>query len=287
MVVEFRPVIADGLAATASVSLLLGVAAALLFAALGWALRRAAAKERRLSIRIEQDRRLAAIGEMSAVLAHEIRNPLTSLKGHALLLQEVLPSGRSRDKANRVVQETERLEALTTDLLSFVRSGALCRRAVDPVALVRSALEAVGAQHFVLDARGAPLSWSLDADRFRQVLENIFQNAAQATEHLVAEAGAELAPATVSVRVERGDLTVEVRDNGPGIPEGQELRIFEAFHTLRTRGTGLGLAVAQRVVHQHGGTIEARNHSNGGAVLTVRVPPSTEVTDGDHTRRGR
>ena len=93
------------------------------------------------------------------------------------------------------------------------------------------------------------------------------------------------APAEVIVRQDRDALVYEIRDRGPGISPGAEDQIFEAFHTNRTRGTGLGLAVAQRVVHQHGGVIKARNHPDGGAVFTIYVPPSTEVSHGDDSGR--
>ena len=280
IIIEFEPSLADGLTRTAAISLILGLAAAGLFMALGLALRRAAAKERTLLMQAEQARRLAAIGEMSAVLAHEIRNPLTSLKGHALLLQEALPEGKPQDKATRVIKEAERLEALTTDLLGFVRSGTLQRRSVDPVQLVLTAMGAVGVESFSLEANEAPPSWSLDPDRFRQALENILKNAAQAVADIE---GAP--PARVLVRQHGDTLMYEVRDYGPGISPGQEATIFEAFHTNRTRGTGLGLAVAQRVVHQHGGVIDAANHPEGGAVFTIRVPKSEEVADGDDSGR--
>ena len=271
MAIDFRPSIADGLARTAGISLLLGLAAAALFLALGLALQRAASNERLLLVRAERDRRLAAIGEMSAVIAHEIRNPLTSLKGHALLLQEALPEGRAHDKANRVVEETERLEALTTDLLSFVRSGTLTRRSVDPASIVRAAMESVGVARATLDTVNAPRTWLLDPDRLRQALENILKNAAQASE-------SDAPPVEISIHVDGSWLVYVVRDHGPGIPEAQLSQVFEAFHTTRTRGTGLGLAIAERVVQQHGGSIEARNHPDGGAVFTIRVPASAEVS---------
>ena len=282
-IVEFRPVVADGLAHASGLSLVLGLVAAGLFAAFGLALRRAEAKERTLQARAEQDRRLAAIGEMSAVLAHEIRNPLTSLKGHALLLQEALPEGRPQEKAKRVIKEAERLEALTTDLLSYVRSGALHRRKVDPTALVRTAMAAIGVEQFVVDATEAPASWSLDPDRLRQALENILKNAAQATAF---EDFPDAAPAEVSIRQQGRTLVFEIRDHGPGISSAHRERLFEAFYTHRTRGTGLGLAVATRVVQQHGGTIAADNHPDGGAVFTIRVPAApTESSHGHDLSR--
>src|SRR4029077_12240509 len=111
----------------------------------------------------ERERRLASLGEMSAVLAHEIKNPLASLKGNAQLLVQMLPDedalAKSRTKAKRVVEEAVRLEQLTNDLLQFVRPGAIRRTDVDPAALVREAAESVPGGEVVVDTTGAPATW--------------------------------------------------------------------------------------------------------------------------------
>src|SRR5439155_21048299 len=122
-----------------------------------------------------RERRLASLGEMSAVLAHEIRNPLASLKGNAQLLAAMLPADdKPRAKADRVVDEALRLEQLTSDLLAFVRTGELQRAAVDPAQLVREAAAGLAVE---VDGTGAPRAWSLDAARMRQVVVNLLDNA--------------------------------------------------------------------------------------------------------------
>ena len=133
----------------------------------------------RLVRRLEHGRRLAALGEMSAVLAHEIRNPLASLKGNAQLLAAMLPEAagdKPRQKAARVVDEAVRLEALTNDLLEFVRTGELRRADVDPAALLRDCAASVS-DAIELDTAAAPPSWPLDDARLRQVLVNLLSNA--------------------------------------------------------------------------------------------------------------
>jgi two-component system sensor histidine kinase HydH len=213
--------------------------------------------------RRQRDRRLAALGEMSAVLAHEIRNPLASLKGHAQLLVELLGGERERQKAERVVQETERLEAISSDLLDFVRSGPLERRDVSPAEIVRGAAGQLGADRFRIDLDRAPALCRVDPLRLQQVLTNVMQNALQASSP---EDSVE-----VTVAEEHGRLSIRVRDRGPGIAPADRERIFEPFHTSRTRGTGLGLAVSRRFVELHGGAINAEDVEDG-AELHISIP---------------
>jgi two-component system sensor histidine kinase HydH len=266
LVLEFQPLAAERLVAEATRTFALsaaGAAALLAAALLFW---RLSVRQEATERRFEQQRRLGALGEMSAVLAHEIRNPLASLKGHAQLLAERLPSdGPERRKAELVVKEAERLEALTTDLLDFARSAPVERKAVDPAALLRSCADELAAGGFVIRTDGVPATFLLDERRVRQALTNVLENARQAS-----------APGTrpeVTASAGRGLLVITVRDFGPGIAAGEEKRIFSPFYTTRTTGTGLGLAVALRVAEMHGGTITAENHPDGGAVfrLTFRA----------------
>lgn len=264
LVLEFEPVVATRLVARSLRSLILGIvgAAVLSLAALVfWRMsQRYEAAERRM----EQQRRLSILGEMSAVLAHEIRNPLASLKGNAQLLAERLNGdGAEARRARRVVAEATRLEALTTDLLDFARSGPLDLRPTDPVAMVREAAEEVGAV-VAIEAVDPPATWPLDPLRFRQVLVNLLRNADQAV--------SDGAPAVASITRDGEALVVKVRDFGPGLPADDAERVFDPFFTTRTQGTGLGLSVARRVVEMHGGVIEASNHPDGGALFTVRLP---------------
>ena len=261
--VEMDPVVVDDLDAAATRSLVIGVLAAVTLFGLTaivvrWSLRREGTVRA-----VEQARHLASLGQLSAVLAHEIRNPLASLKGNAQLLARSLPEGdRPRAKADRVVEEAIRLEHLTNDLLAFARSGEIAIAEADPAALVRDAAAAVDAARVRVDDAGAPRTWPLDAARMRQVLVNLLENAVEMSE------------GPVEARVTRagGALRIAVRDHGPGIPEADLPRLFEPFFTRRTRGTGLGLAVCKRLVELHGGTIAARNADGGGAELVLELP---------------
>src|SRR5690606_34572957 len=125
-------------------------------------------------VRLEEQRRLTLLGEMSAVLAHEIRNPLASLKGNAQLLAERLPAdSREHARADRVISEATRLEALTSDLLDFARSTTLERQLANPVAVLDDSITDVGNGMFDVDSSAAPAEWLVDRTRIRQSLVNI------------------------------------------------------------------------------------------------------------------
>lgn len=264
LVLEFEPVVARTMTSRATTTLVtssIAAAVLLLVALLLW---RAAAEAERVAAQLQRDRHLAALGEMSAVLGHEIRNPLASLKGNAqLTLERLPPDHKARKGAERVVHEAVRLERLTAQVLAFARSGTLERALVDPLELARQAIADL--DRVDLHAPDALPAWSLDAERMQQVLANVARNAEQATP--------EPQRVTMSARVEIDALVFEVRDHGPGIEPGDEERLFEPFFTRRVRGTGLGLAVARRIVQGHGGSIEARTHPDGGAVFTIAIPP--------------
>jgi two-component system sensor histidine kinase HydH len=261
VVLEFEPLMTESLRAAARRSLGIGALAAstLLAVAVGlvrWILLREARARQR-----EHERRLAGLGEMSAVLAHEIKNPLASLKGNAQLLAEQLPAGeRPRQKADRVVAEAVRLESLVHDLLGFVRTGELQRAPVDPGALVAEVAAAVDPA-ITVDAAGAPPSFALDPGRMRQVLANLLDNAVHAG-----------GPVRAKVAGAGGRLVVEVTDHGPGVPAANRDRVFEPFFTTGTHGTGLGLAVARRIVELHAGTLTVDDADGGGARFRVDIP---------------
>ncbi len=266
IVLEFEPIASQAILTRASrvfgVSTVVGLTL-MLAGVLLWRAQRTMQDNERRS---EEDRRLAMLGRMSAVLAHEVRNPLASLKGHAQLLEERLEAGSAdQRKAARVVEEARRLETITNDLLDLSRSGPIDIRSVDPVDLVRASVDDLGGQVVTIDTAGAPDLWMLDERRLRlNVLGNLLRNAV--------EASPPGRPPEIRVSTQRGRLIFAVRDFGPGIPEGSESRIFDPFFTTRVSGTGLGLSLARRIVDLHGGTIRAENVAQGGALFVVEIP---------------
>lgn len=260
---EFEPLLAVGLMQRARMTFFLATGVATLLAIAAIVLWRRAEREEMLGARLAQTERLASLGTMSAVLAHEIKNPLASLKGNAQLLAESLPfEGRSRAQADRVVEAALRLQGLVQNLLDFARGGPIERTETDPAELLFLAAEDA-APAADLDLDRAPATWSLDAIRIRQVLENLLRNAVQASNEGEVQA---------RVFVEEDQLVYIVEDDGPGFPKDSLENLFEPFVTTKSRGVGLGLAVARRIIVMHGGTIAAKNKDGGGAEICVRIP---------------
>lgn len=268
VIIELEPVQAAELRKAATLTLGIGGVAAALLLGVAIVLVRREARRNAEEREREKERRLASLGEMSAVLAHEIKNPLASLKGNAQLLSQMLEkalpeeSAKPRQKAARVVDEAVRLEQLTNDLLRFVRTGEIRREPVDPAALVREAATAVSPE-VTVDTSQAPRKWSLDAARIREVILNLVDNGVHAGP-----------PVHVWVRTVQKRLVIEVADRGPGVPAEVRDKIFEAFHTGKTQGTGLGLAIVRRVIDQHGGTIAVLDNPGGGALFRAEIPES-------------
>lgn len=263
-VVEFEPLLA--LASIREARRTLGIAvatSALLLIAAAWFWLRSVRGESLEQRTLQQDR-LAELGKMTALIAHEIRNPLAAMKGHAQLLAEALPDGSpDRTQADRVVNASTRLERLVRDLLDFVREGVIARTACDPVVLAREVAAEVGIALHV-DAPPNLGSLLLDERRLRLAVSNLMQNALQAS--------ASSLQLTLALR--GGALHFTLRDDGVGLAPEDLDAVFEPFVTRRTRGIGLGLAVVRRVAELHGGTARAANDPRGGAVFTLVLPTS-------------
>jgi len=262
IVTEVEPSEARELRAASDRTFLIGVLAALAMLGVAIAVVRRELRRTADEAERERQRRLASLGEMSAVLAHEIKNPLASLKGNAQLLATSLPVGeKPRAKAERVVDEAVRLEKLIQDLLAFVRTGTIERSAYDPAILARDAASTV--QGDIEVVAGQVRTFQLDGNRMREVLVNLIDNANAAGP-----------PVRVTVTVDNGWLIYEVMDHGSGVPAAEREKIFEPFHTNKTRGTGLGLAIAKRLVELHRGTITVDDAPGGGARFRIAIPES-------------
>jgi two-component system sensor histidine kinase HydH len=266
LVIELESDGARSLAARAGLTLLADLVAAALLLGLTAVFWRLSRQAEETSGQLARDSQLKALGEMSALLGHELRNPLASLKGHVQLLLEKLPADHpGRRGAETVLREAVRLESLSRQVLEFARTGSVELANEDPVALARAAADGIGDPRVQVTVIGEAQPWPLDRARMEEVLVNLLRNAV--------EASPSEQPIDLMVAIRPGqELTYEVRDHGEGLSPGDEERIFEPFYTRKSKGTGLGLALALRIVEGHGGRISAGNHADGGATFRVFLP---------------
>jgi two-component system, NtrC family, sensor histidine kinase HydH len=228
-----------------------------------WASRRMAALERK---QLELAH-LAQIGRLSAVLAHEIRNPLGTIKGFVQLAAERADSGVS-GLLDPLLQEVLRLERLVSDLLMFGRPRQPVTQTIrwQPLAqeVVAAANGAGGPVPIICTAE----DWNLETDPelLKQVLLNLLRNAEEAA------AGLEGAEVRVSAALRHGGFTIAIADSGPGLPAEVKAKLFEPFVTTKASGTGLGLSIAKRLTEALGGTLELRDNQPRGTVAELVFP---------------
>jgi two-component system sensor histidine kinase HydH len=222
--------------------------------------------------RLVQSEKLAALGQLAATIAHEVRNPLGVIRSAAQGVAEGLSDADEEGKraCSFIQHEIDRLNNVISALLAFARPQRLAPRSVTVGELFDAALLLAGddlrnKQLRVRrdEAPGLP-GVEADPDLMSQVLLGLLANAAQ-----VSAAGSEL---TLEAAPARSGVEIAVADRGPGVPAEIRGRIFEPFFTTRTRGTGLGLAIARQIVEAHGGTIEVGDRAGGGARFAVRLP---------------
>ena len=233
-------------------------------------LRRSYADLARAQQQLIQGERLAALGELSAVVAHEVRNPLGVIfNSIGSLRRLVRPSGDAKMLFDIVEEEADRLNRIVGDLLDFARPST---PQVRPESLDRVVEDAVGAalaQHGAgvelardLDPELPPVA--IDARLVRQAVLNVAVNAVQAMPR-----GGRI---TIRTRREPTAARVEIEDTGAGIPDEVRERIFEPFFTTKASGTGLGLAVVRRIVEGHGGQVAVRSTPGSGTIFVLRFP---------------
>lgn len=231
---------------------------------------------------LEAQDRLVSLGLLSASVAHEMNTPLAVLHGSIEKLVETVEDEGALGRLRRALRVTERLRKISEGLLDFAR---LRQKEVAPVAvqpLIDEAwhLVAIDEKASEVHFENAIPSGAIvngNADRLVQVFVNLLRNALNA-----APSGGHVRAGARCCRIDgKTAVAITVDDDGPGIPEEVLPEIFEAFVTTRldARGTGLGLTVAEGIVHQHGGSITASNRPGGGARLEVVLPGMTEETN--------
>ena len=227
---------------------------------------RLSVKQEALRLQLEKDKQLKLLGQMSAVLGHELKNTIASVKGHSQLLVEKLAGTPHESNAALIEKDTVYLQNLTEQMLAFARTGAMHIEKVYLDDLAEAAVtfsepSAEATRVTINIGDGAPAVY-LDRHKMQQVITNLINNAKQAGATEI----------TLSLAYSNGP-TITVADNGDGMDEDQRERLFEPFFTTRAKGTGLGLALARRIIDAHGGTIEVHSTSKRGTTFVIKLPP--------------
>ncbi|NPA48568.1 MAG: HAMP domain-containing histidine kinase [Thermodesulfobacteria bacterium] len=226
--------------------------------------------------RLIETERLATAAQLTASIAHEIKNPLTSLKLGAEILREFLKDDPAlARRAELIFKETLRLEKILENMRARTRKIEIVRRKIDLNTLTREVVEIATPQFEArkqklrLELAKEPLLVEIDPEKMKQVLWNLLNNALEVTPE-----GGEV---IVKTRAGENGYEIVVEDSGPGIPEEKIKDLFRPFYTTKPEGTGLGLAISKQIVLFHGGELILENRPEGGARARVILPPAAEA----------
>ena len=226
---------------------------------------------------LARKRNLESLGEMSAGLAHEFKNALATLHGYAQLLQNArLDEGARSSATAALLQEVRGLSEMVTSFLNFARPKPLDFGDVSLGPLVEQCAADLGAlyagRRVALAVEGDFADVHADERMLRQALLNLLRNAAEAIPDDEAERRVTVRGSRERDAAGRAWARVEIEDTGAGVPDEDLQRVFIPFFTTKSKGHGVGLALAHRVATEHGGTLSASNSPGGGAVFTLRLP---------------
>lgn len=230
---------------------------------------------KRLQKELRRSERLSTLGNMAARVAHEIRNPLSSIKGFATYLASRHNSGADAEAARTMIGEVNRLDRVVSELLDFARPSSLNIASEDVVAIAERAIRLVA-----MDAdtkgvtvrlepsaikEGDKLRIAVDEERITQALLNLLINAVQATDR-----GGTVTLSPAPAKDNR--IAIRITDTGCGMPEAVRVQIFNPYFTTKATGTGLGLAIVSKIVEDHLGEIVVQSAEGEGTVITLFLP---------------
>jgi len=222
-----------------------------------------------LQKQIHMKENLAALGELSAGIAHEFKNALATISGYAQMIRsEAQPGTDLHEHGDLILRQTRSLTHVVTEFLKFARPLELADEQVSLSPMIEQIVSEISdvVPSVPIDTVGEFGEVSGDDALLRQAILNLARNAAEAAGGRVTIRG------EIDKSAPLPGQRISIADNGSGIPAEALTKIFMPFYTTKSNGTGLGLAVVQKIVVQHGGSIEARNHSTGGAEFIVWLP---------------
>jgi PAS domain S-box-containing protein len=243
---------------------------------------------------ISRTQALAVVGRMANMVAHDLRNPLSSIKMSLQILgkQPALHSGDEERELKQIALEQVRyMEGILVNLLDYSRESPLkpewlhIDKLLDAATLIaQKTIEERGAHVTTRYQAGLPTLHG-DGDKLRQVFSNLLVNAVQATEGIEDRAPEVLVSTYLELGADRPQIRIEIRDNGCGVEPGQEEKLFEPFYTKRAKGTGLGLAIVGRIIGQHHGSVHLERAEKRGtrAVVVLSTGQLPELREPDST----
>jgi PAS domain S-box-containing protein len=221
---------------------------------------------------LREQESLARLGQMAAVVAHEVKNPLAGIGGALQVIRERLPGDQDRKVVDSILERLDTLNERVQDLLRFSRPKPPRHAPLRMLPLLADTVNLLTRdprlEHVGVALSGDDVSLSADAELLTDLFSNLILNAAQAMDGR--------GEVRVEVRVIDGECRVHVRDQGPGIPEAIRDKMFEPFFTTKSQGTGLGLAIARGAVEAHDGRIDVSAGKRGGTTVTVSLPLGAE-----------
>jgi signal transduction histidine kinase len=239
-----------------------------------------------LQQRMQLKENLAALGELSAGIAHEFKNALATISGYAQMIRSEAPAGEASDHAGRILEQTRNITHVVTEFLKYARPLEISDETVTLRSVVERVVTEVGqaVPEVKIRCEGSFGDVGGDEGFLRQALLNLARNAAEACES-VTGGGRVVVRGEVLESEETGFQVIRIADNGAGIAADAMAKLFRPFFTTKANGTGLGLAVVQKIIVQHGGQVEARNRREGGAEFIVTLPLPRRVAEAVESRQ--
>jgi PAS domain S-box-containing protein len=239
-----------------------------------------------LQQRVQLKENLAALGELSAGIAHEFKNALATISGYAQMIQSESSEAEALDYSKRILEQTRNITHVVTEFLKYARPLEILDERVALQTMVERVVSEVGEAipQVKIRCEGRFGDAGGDEGLLRQALLNLARNAAEACA-LTAGGGLVAVRGEIVGGEEVGFQRISIADNGPGIPASVLPKLFRPFFTTKAQGTGLGLAVVQKIIVQHGGQVEVRNQLEGGAEFIVTLPLPRRVAEAVELRK--